>query len=168
MLSNRAGVGAQRDDLLEQIAKLKREAHNLRRDQKHRQVEQLEARLAQHERELTRMQEDIDKLEAAQHTIGERLEKKEEDLQQCAKEYGRVQAELNRRIEEDTNRHEQKEEDASKIVKQHPYVAEVLKRKVMEREEEIQKLQNKLRHIMVVEKKIELQERTFAEERDRY
>eukprot|EP00746_Dinoflagellata_sp_MGD_P161048 gnl/MRDRNA2_/MRDRNA2_88067_c0_seq1.p1 gnl/MRDRNA2_/MRDRNA2_88067_c0~~gnl/MRDRNA2_/MRDRNA2_88067_c0_seq1.p1 ORF type:complete len:623 (+),score=166.83 gnl/MRDRNA2_/MRDRNA2_88067_c0_seq1:69-1937(+) len=167
-LSQKGNREAQRDRLLEELAKLRREAHNLRRDQKHKAAEQLEARLAQHERELARMEEDIVKLETAHHTIGQRLGKKEEDLQQCAKEYGRVQAELQRRIEDRTNAQEQKEEDAGKIVQQHPYVAQVLKRKVMEREEEIHKLQNKLRHIMVVEKKMELQERIFAEERNRY
>jgi hypothetical protein len=115
------------------------------------------------------MDEDIAKLEAAQQLIGERLGKKEDDLQQCAKEYGRVNSELHRRIEDRTNAHEQKEEESDKLkVLKHPYVTEVLKRKVMDSDEEIQKMKNKLRQIMVLEKKMEMQDRNFAQERNRY
>lgn len=115
-----------------------------------------------------RKQKEIEKLQDAVKKLTLKLEKKEEDLGQMTKEYTRVYEALKKQMGKDERGAELGGAGADEQLQRHPYVAEVLRKKLQEREEDLARLNVKLRHFLIIEKKMAIQQKSFQDERERY
>jgi len=126
------------------------------------EVKKMEALLRERQSKIRSLEDQLTKLRL-------KLEKKEDQVQQCTKEYGRAYAALKKHMSEE------KDETLAAAdgmqggsQKKGPYINEILRKKLQEKEEELQRLNGKFKHFLVVEKKMAIQKQAFEEERQRY
>merc|ERR1711937_881892 len=92
-----------------------------------------------------------------------------DEVQQCTKEYGRAYAALKKHMSEEKDETLAAADGVrSGSRKKGPYINEILRKKLQEKEEELQRLNGKFKHFLVVEKEMAIQKHAFEEERQRY
>lgn len=153
--------------LEEMVQILQRENIALRKARNEPQLERLELKSKRMEEAGLRKSKEIDKLQDAVKKLTLKLEKKEEDLVQMSKEYSRVYDALKKQMGKD-ERSSEAGGGGDEQLQRHPYVAEVLRKKLQEREEDVQRLNVKLRGFLIIEKKMVIQQKSFQDERERY
>lgn len=161
---------ADNDQLKEYVQMLQRETASLRKARNEPQMERLELKTKRLEEASQRKQKENEKLQDAVKKLTLKLEKKEEDLSQMSKEYARVYEALKKQMmaKDERGGGDLGGADSAEQLGRQPYVAEVLRKKVQEREEDIQRLNVKLRHFLIIEKKMAIQQKSFQDERERY
>lgn len=152
-----------------ELQALKDEVNGLKLDSKHGTLVTLQEEVKKMEALLRERQSKIRTLEDQLTKLRLKLEKKEDEVQQCTKEYGRAYAALKKHMSEE------KDETLATAdgvqggsQKKGPYINEILRKKLQEKEEELQRLNGKFKHFLVVEKKMAIQKHAFEEERQRY
>lgn len=157
------------EKLRSELQELKTEVGALKLDSKHATLIALQEEVKNQEALLRERQSKIRSLEDQLTKLKLKLEKKEDEVQQCTKEYGRAYAALKKHMSEE------KDETLAAVdggqggsQKKGPYINEILRKKLQEKEEELQRLNGKFKHFLVVEKKMAIQKHAFQEERQRY
>jgi chromosome segregation ATPase len=152
-----------------ELQELRTEVNALKSDSKHGTLVMLQEEVKKMEALLRERQAKIRSLEDQLTKLRLKLEKKEDEVQQCTKEYGRAYAALKKHMSEE------KDETLAAAdgvqggsQKKGPYINEILRKKLQEKEEELQRLNGKFKHFLVVEKKMAIQKQAFEEERQRY
>merc|ERR1712078_209457 len=141
----------------------------LKLDSKHATLIALQEEVKNQEALLRERQSKIRSLEDQLTKLKLKLEKKEDEVQQCTKEYGRAYAALKKHMSEEKDETLAAADGVqSGSQKKGAYINEILRKKLQEKEEELQRLNGKFKHFLVVEKKMAIQKQAFEDERQRY
>jgi len=157
------------EKLKSELQELKDEVASLKVDSKHATLLALQEEVRKQEALLREKQSVIRSLEDQLTRLRLKLEKKEDEVQQSTKEYGRAYAALKKHMSEEKDETLAAGDGAqSGSQKKGAYINEILRKKLQEKEEELQRLNGKFKHFLVVEKKMAIQKQAFEDERQRY
>jgi len=152
-----------------ELQELKDEVASLKVDSKHSTLTTLQEEVKKQEVLLRERQSKIRSLEDQLTKLRLKLQKKEDEVLHCTKEYGRAYAALKKHMSEEKDETLAAADGVqSGSQKKGPYINEILRKKLQEKEEELQRLNGKFKHFLVVEKKMAIQKHAFEEERGRY
>jgi len=157
------------EKLRSELQELKDEVGALKLDSKHATLLVLQEEVKKQEALLRERQSTVRSLEDQLTKLRLKLEKKEDEVQQCTKEYGRAYAALKKHMSEEKDETLAAADGVQAGSQQKgPFINEILRKKLQDKEEELQRLNGKFKHFLVVEKKMAIQKQAFEEERQRY